>query len=89
MVSLPRGRPTFIRTVWQPHYARRVLITDAAAIVLAMLFAQWVRFGGAGYGPSASMLYTGYSLALACLWVGWAARHRIPPSPSFLKAEGR
>ena len=43
------------RTVWQPHYARRVLITDAAAIVLAMLFAQWVRFGGAGYGPSASM----------------------------------
>ncbi|MFL0285647.1 MULTISPECIES: sugar transferase [Mycobacteriaceae] len=58
------------RTVWQPHYARRVLITDAVAIVLAMLFAQWVRFGGAGYGPSASMLYTGYSLVLACLWLG-------------------
>ena len=35
-----------------------------------MLFAQWVRFGGAGYGPSASMLYTGYSLVLACLWLG-------------------
>ena len=58
------------RTVWQPHYARRVVSTDAAAIVLAMLFAQWVRFGGAGYGPSASMLYTGYSLVLACLWLG-------------------
>lgn len=63
------------RTVWQPHYARRVLITDAAAIVLAMLFAQWVRFGGAGYGPSASMLYTGYSLALACLWLGVLTLH--------------
>ncbi|SEB24689.1 exopolysaccharide biosynthesis polyprenyl glycosylphosphotransferase [Mycobacterium sp. 283mftsu] len=63
------------RTVWQPHYARRVLITDAATIVLAMLFAQWVRFGGAGYGPSASMLYTGYSLALACLWLGVLTLH--------------
>ena len=30
----------------------------------------------------------GAQLALACLWVGWAARHRTPPSPSFLKADG-
>jgi hypothetical protein len=29
----------------------------------------------------------GAQLALACLWVGWAARHRTPSS--LLKAEGR
>ena len=48
------------RTVWQPYYTRRVLFTDAVTIVLAMFFAQWVRFGGEGYGPSASVLYTVY-----------------------------
>ncbi|WP_260971402.1 sugar transferase [Mycolicibacterium llatzerense] len=64
------------RVVWQPYYARRVLITDAVTIVLAMLFAQWARFGGAGYGPSASMLYTAYSLVLACLWLGVLTLHR-------------
>ena len=69
------------RTVWQPHYARRVLITDAVAIVLAMLFAQWVRFGGAGYGPSASVLYTGYSLLLAGLWLGVLALHHARSAP--------
>ena len=64
------------RTVWQPFYARRVLITDVVTIVLAMLFAQWVRFGGDGYGPSASILYTGYSLVLACLWLAMLTLHR-------------
>ncbi|MUM09098.1 polyprenyl glycosylphosphotransferase [Mycobacterium sp. CBMA 213] len=70
-----RTRPSTSRTAWQSYFARRVLITDSATIVLAMLFAQWARFGGVGYGPLSSMLFTGYSMVLACLWLGALSLH--------------
>ncbi len=65
------------RTVWQPYFARRILITDTVMVVLAVFFAQWARFSGAdGYDRSKALQLTMYSAALATLWLGVLSLHR-------------
>ncbi|MDR3663240.1 MAG: sugar transferase [Mycobacterium sp.] len=70
------------RLLWQPYFARRVLITDSATIALAVLFAQWARFGGqSGYDAWTAVLFTGYSTLLAALWLGALSLHHARSAP--------
>jgi exopolysaccharide biosynthesis polyprenyl glycosylphosphotransferase len=79
---IPSTRLPNSRQVWQPSFARRVLITDAATITLAVLFAQWVRFEGVdGYDLSMAVQFTGYSTVLAALWLGVLSLHRARSTP--------
>lgn len=70
------------RRVWQPFFARRVLVTDAVVVTVAVLFAQWARFDGEdGYDLSTAVLFTVYSTLLAALWLGLLSLHRARSAP--------
>ncbi|WP_135357710.1 sugar transferase [Mycolicibacterium sp. NCC-Tsukiji] len=70
------------RAVWQPSLARRVLVTDTATVVLAVLLAQWVRFGREShYAPVTAMYFTGYSVLLAGIWLGALSLYHARSAP--------
>lgn len=56
---------------WQRGYARRLLLADFIAVVLAVGLAQWLRFGGLSGEVSTfrNVDYTAVSLAIAVLWM--------------------
>ncbi|MEC3918642.1 sugar transferase [Nocardia sp. CDC160] len=70
----PRPAPRSDRERWQADYARRLFVSDLFVLVLAIGFAQWIRFGGtATEPPLASQLplevrYTMVSVVLAVAW---------------------
>ncbi|MGE2736460.1 sugar transferase [Mycolicibacterium vaccae] len=66
IVSVPAKAPT-----WQRGYSRRLVVTDALAVLLAIGLAQWLRFG-ASTPDVASYRYLDYtvvSLAIAVIWL--------------------
>jgi len=70
-IANPRTRQLNSRSVWQHSFARRVLVTDTATVVLAVSFAQWARFGPeSDYAPEAFTYFSAYSVLLASLWLG-------------------
>lgn len=61
-------------TGWQGAYARRLAVSDLAAVIAAVGIAQFVRFGSSSSNASAELLrgitYTEISFAIA---IGWMA----------------
>ncbi|UCZ60887.1 sugar transferase [Mycolicibacterium phocaicum] len=81
-ITSPRTQQLNTRPVWQHVLARRVLMTDTAAVVLAVLFAQWARFGReSAYAPAASAYFTMYSVLLASLWLGALSLYHARSGP--------
>ena len=58
---------------WQSRYAKSLALTDLAAVILAVAFAQWIRFGPSPDGGSLAIFqkvtYLEISIAIAILWM--------------------
>ena len=58
---------------WQARYARWLLVTDSAAVFLAVGFAQWTRFGPSAENASLAVLrgvtYLELSAVIAAAWL--------------------
>ncbi len=86
LTRLPNSRARLLnaRAVWQPSFARRVLVTDMATVILAVMFAQWARFGresSYSYAPATAVYFTAYSVLLASLWLGALSLYHARSAP--------
>ena len=58
---------------WQSRYARFIAVSDLVAVLLAVAFAQWLRFGSSPQGAALAIFrnisYQEISIAVAVLWM--------------------
>ncbi|WP_082934733.1 sugar transferase [Mycolicibacterium mucogenicum] len=81
-IASSRTQQLNTRSVWQHSFARRVLMTDTATVVLAVVFAQWARFGHESiYAPTALAYFSVYSVLLAGLWLGALSLYHARSGP--------
>lgn len=60
------------RRIWEASYIRRLVATDTIIVVVAVLTAQWARFGTVdAQAQSKTISYVSYSLVSAALVVLW------------------
>lgn len=80
-------RPSPPRPVWQRRYANVLLVADVAVVVLAVGFAQWLRFGtAAGTGVTIfAWTYSVVSMAVVAVWALFLMIYRAR-SPRILGA---
>lgn len=70
----PVHRPDLVsRHEWQSAYIRRLIVSDAVIVIVAVFLAQWLRFGVGSEAivtdPFGYLSYTGVSLILIALWI--------------------
>lgn len=71
-----RVRRLTSRRVWENQYIARLRVTDVFVVVMAVAFAQLIRFGELQTNSPAVLSYTGVSVALAGLWIAFLAIFR-------------
>ncbi|MCZ8379272.1 sugar transferase [Mycobacterium sp. CPCC 205372] len=58
------------KRVWERRYAKALLITDVAIVIVAVALAQWLRFGAVP-GSGAAIFDAGYSIVSAVVVAIW------------------
>jgi exopolysaccharide biosynthesis polyprenyl glycosylphosphotransferase len=69
------------RAIWERKYSRWLLITDSLVVCVAVILAQYARFGLApGTADEATARLTGFSIIFAILWLAMLAISRTRSS---------